>query len=351
MRENNMEGKTNNLNIEKSGDVNNNIISQGNRNKNILTNNERNYYKLKKVINVDENKKNKRPGLKEKEGKIIPFEAMIVGTYRGYSDVLTIINIHSGGKYMADHIQLQLNDSIETLMNNYIVNSSLIRSVGRVYEYKTGDDNKYSIELLGDNKIVFVDDIYYKQHEFPGIYDVDADETYIRIINSRHDDLLKYIEHLRFKINQLTEGFLVNDFIYHYIINQYSLNTLNCDMYHDSLQSNEFDDDGLYKILMLLANVINDLQINETLSLYTIMENISMNLNTVQGILSFDCDRKTSKKVNIEFKKYCEKIGVSFSKGWEMVVNRNKNFDIQEHINQKDLAYKAMVAIGYNIFN
>lgn len=334
-------------------DSNNNTISNVNKNKinNTSNNSTINYFITKKKHNKEENKKNKRPGLKDKEKKIINFEAMVVGTYRNYSDTITIINVHSGEKYMADHTQLRLKETLEELIEKNGYTSCLLRSVGQIYEYISGTKTDFGINILDLNKITFLPDIYYNPDETDDIYDVDVDNCYNKLMEARHNDMLDYIEQIRILINELTNDFLTKDFLYHYIINQYSLNTLNYDMYYNSLQSDEFDDDDLYRLILILGNVLFDLQSNYEIGLYSIMKHIAMNLNTVQNVISFNCVQKESKIINKKFKKYCEKLRVGFGKGWEMVVNRNKDFGIDEHVSQKDLAYKAMLGIGYNLFN
>ena len=99
-------------NIVKNSKINN-ITGIGNNNKNktnmINNKNTINYYKYK----IIENKQNKirRPGLKDiGEGNIITFEAVCVGRYNKFNNCITIINIHSCDKFLADHAQLFLNE-------------------------------------------------------------------------------------------------------------------------------------------------------------------------------------------------------------------------------------------------
>lgn len=145
-------------------------------------------------------------------------------------------------------------------------------------------------------KIIFLPDIYYDNNELCDSstkeFKNQMDQCYDRIDCARHDDLLYMIESLRYKINNLTEGTFVNDFIYHFIINQYSLNTLNSDMYNNTIQSDEFDDADLRNLIVLLGGVLYDLLTNTEIKIYDLLTYSAYRLNKIQGVYNLSFTNK-----------------------------------------------------------
>lgn len=204
-------------------------------------------------------------------------------------------------------------------------------------------------------KIIFLPDIYYDNNE---LYDSSTKEfknqmnqCYDKIDCARHDDLLYMIENLRYKINNLTEGTFTNDFIYHFIINQYSLNTLNSDMYNNTIQSDEFDDEDLRNLIVLLGGVLYDLLSNTEIKLYDLLTYSAYRLNKIQGVynLSFT-NKKECMKANSCFTDFCRKHNMRFGKGWEFVRCRNKifNIDINSYSGFNEIE-EALKGICYSI--
>lgn len=192
---------------------------------------------------------------------------------------------------------------------------------------------KYCINLLPlPKKIIFLPHIYYDNNEICSSSTEEFQkrmwDCYDKINLARHDDLLNMIEAIRYKINNLTEGTFVNDFIYHFIINQYSLNTLNSDMYNNTIQSNEFDNIDLRNLVVLLGGVLYDLLSYTDISLYDLLEYSAYRLNKIQGIRNLNCNKKESLKLNSDFAEFCKKHYISFGKGWEFIRCRNKIFDL-----------------------
>lgn len=266
-------------------------------------------------------------------GKIITFEAVLVGKYRNNDRCYTIMNLHKGREYLADHTQLILNEEPEEFINRNATKSNLIRATGRIDIYGKPNNIKYCINLLPlPKKIIFLPHIYYNNNEisFSSNEEFDKKMTccYDNIDLARHDDLLNMIDAIRYKINNLTEGTFVNDFIYHFIINQYSLNTLNSDMYNNTIQSNEFDEIDLRNLVVLLGGVLYDLLSYIDISLYDLLEYSAYRLNKIQGIRNLNCNRKESLKLNSDFAEFCKKHYISFGKGWEFIRCRNKIFDL-----------------------
>ena len=317
-----------NQTIDKSKTVDNS------KSKNIINN--KIIYKFSNDNNRNlELKKIERPGLQDMGvGKIITFEAVLVGKYRNSDICYTIMNLHKGREYLADHTQLILNEEPEDFIKRNATKSNLIRATGRIDSYGKPNNIKYCINLLPlPKKIIFLPHIYYNNNEisFSSTEELDKKSwcCYDNINLARHDDLLNMIDAIRYKINNLTEGTFVNDFIYHFIINQYSLNTLNSDMYNNTIQSNEFDETDLRNLVVLLGGVLYDLLSYVDISLYDLLEYSAYRLNKIQGIYKLTCrNKKECMESNSNFTKFCKKHYISFGKGWEFIRCRNKIFDL-----------------------
>ena len=313
--------------------MNKNKTVDNSKSKNIITN--KIIYKFSNNNRNLELKKIERPGLQDMGvGKIITFEAVLVGKYRNNDRCYTIMNLHKGREYLADHTQLILNEEPEEFIKRNATNSNLIRATGRIDSYGNPNNLKYCINLLPlPKKIIFLPHIYYNNNEisFSSTEEFDKKlwDCYDKIDLARHDDLLRMIEAIRYKINDLTEGTFVNDFIYHFIINQYSLNTLNSDMYNNTIQSNEFDKTDLRNLVVLLGGVLYDLLSYIDISLYDLLEYSAYRLNKIQGVYKLTCrNKKECMELNSNFTKFCKKHYISFGKGWEFIRCRNKIFDL-----------------------
>lgn len=334
-----------------------------NKNKNVDKSKNKNIVNNKIIYKFSNNKKDKelkkieRPGLQDIGiGKIITFEAVLVGKYRNNDACYTVMNLHQGRKYLADHTQLLLNEEPEEFIKRNTTNSNLIRATGRIDSYGNPNNIKYCINLLPlPKKIIFLPDIYYDNNE---LYDSSTKEfknqmnqCYDKIDCARHDDLLYMIENLRYKINNLTEGTFTNDFIYHFITNQYSLNTLNSDMYNNTIQSDEFDDEDLRNLVVLLGGVLYDLLSNTEIKLYDILTYSAYRLNKIQGVynLSFT-NKKECMKANSCFTEFCKKHNMRFGKGWEFIRCRNKifNIDINRYSMYNEIE-EALTGICYSV--
>lgn len=328
--ENSKNTYNNSMNMNIRGNNNNN---NKNKTNNINSNNTINYYKYKIV----DNKQNKicRPGLKDiGEGKIITFEAIYVGKYTRFSNCITIINIHSCDKFLADHSQLFLNESVESFEKRNELESCMIQGIGRIKTYPKNNDIDYCLELLPDTKLTYLNDLYVNMDPLKDVSNIEIQNCYREILSYRHDELIYLVNKLRYKLNSFHSGIVRKDFLYHYILNQYSLNTLNADIYEDNIQSDQFDNYQLYDLIIILGAIIFELEFGDTIiHLSYLLRKINMYINSIQGIKSLKFkDKKECKKINHDFFKFCQKINTSFGKGWMMVRNRNENFDIKECI-------------------
>lgn len=343
--------------VDKSKSVNKNKTSMNknknvDKSKNIIHNNNINkmYYIYKQ--NIDNNKKKiQRPGLTNREnGSIIKFKAMIVGEYSRFNNCVTIINLHRGKEYLADHTQLFLNESLEEFIKRNTTNSCLLHATGKIKEYsRKNGDKEYSIELLNKD-IVLEDDIYFCPVKLIDDIDFNIKEFYDELMRYEYNSLLYLVSRLRRVINELTVEFLPEDFIYHYILNQYSLNSLSVDLYKDELQNNTFNEKELYEICILLGNVIFDLKTREELKLIDIFRHIVLDLNAIQGIISLDKDKHVNKKINKHFAKICKNKNISFGKAMMIVLNRSKNFNIKNYVDNvpyNDVLEAGLIGIYY----
>ena len=347
----NIVSKNKNINLDKSK----NTDRSTNKNINNNFNNNTIIYKFSNNKKDKELKKIERPGLQDIGiGKIITFEAVLVGKYRNRNACYTVMNLHQGRKYLADHTQLLLNEEPEEFIKRNTTNSNLIRATGRIDSYGNPDNIKYCINLLPlPKKIIFLPDIYYDNNELCDSstkeFKNQMNQCYDKIDCARHDDLLYMIENLRYKINNL--GTFTNDFIYHFIINQYSLNTLNSDMYNNTIQSDEFDDEDLRNLIVLLGGVLYDLLSNTEIKLYDLLTYSAYRLNKIQGVynLSFT-NKKECMKANSCFNDFCKKHNMRFGKGWGFVRCRNKifNIDINSYSGFNEIE-EALKGICYSV--
>ena len=335
--------KNKNINLDKSK----------NTVRNINNNNNKIIYNYKSNIDL-EKKKIKRPGLNNREiGSIIKFKAILVGKYARFSNCVTIINLHRGKEYLADHTQLMLNETLEEFNNRNKINSCLIQGTGKISRYKRKNGEiDYCIELLPDKEVYLEDDTYYNPYKtLDEINDhFDIKQFYDKLITYEYNDLMYLISKLRRIINELTTEFLPEDFLYHYIINQYSLNSLNVDLYKDELQNNTFTEEELYEINILLGNIIFYLRATKMENLFSIFRAMTICLNAIQGITTLHKDKKVNKKMNKRFAEICRNKNISFGKAMMIVINRSKNFNIENRVDNvpyNDILETGLIGIYY----
>lgn len=330
----NIVSKNKNINLDKSK----NTDRSTNKNINNNFNNNKIIYKFSNPNKHDYLKKIERPGLQDiGEGNIITFEAIIIKEYNRFENCVTIMNLHKGKKYLADHTQLFLNEDLTDFNNRNVNESNLIHATARIGTYGKPNNKKYCLNLIPNKRILFLPHICYNNIEIKNeptdIVNKKLDKCFNKIDEARHDELLYMIETLRYRVNELTEGIYTEDFIYHYLINQYSLNTLNSDMYNNSIQTNEFTDIDLRNLILLLGGILYDIISNYQINIYDLFMNIIYRLNKTQGIYNLNCKNKKDCIINNnQFALFCKNHNISFGKGWEIVRCRNKIF----HINTKE---------------
>ena len=169
------------------------------------------------------------------------------------------------------------------------------------------------------------------------------------LLTYKHDDLIRFLNHLRSRINNFPRGFFRKDFIYHYILNNYGLNTINSDIFENNIQSNQFDDFELYDLIILLGNVLYEFIMNREFYLDELLRTITMDINAIQGIKSLSKypNKQQCKKSNNDFANFCKKRNIKFGLGWLYVRNRNKNFKISECLSIDEVRKKGLVGLWY----
>ena len=348
----NIISKNKNINLDKSK----NTDRSTNKNINNNFNNNKIIYKFSNPNKHDYLKKIERPGLQDiGEGNIITFEAIIIKEYNRFENCVTIMNLHKGKKYLADHTQLFLNEDLTDFNNRNINESNLIRATARIGTYGKPNNKKYCLNLIPNKRILFLPHICYNNTEIKNepndIINKNLDNCFNKIDEARHDELLYMIETLRYKVNELTEGIYTEDFIYHYLINQYSLNTLNSDMYNNSIQTNEFTDIDLRNLILLLGGILYDIISNYQINIYDLFRNTIYRLNKSQGIFNLNCNKKESSRYNNQFALFCRNHNISFGKGWEIIRCRNKIFHIStKEYNMFDEIMDGLFGIYYSTF-
>ena len=340
-----------NANRDIYANKNKNVINNDSNNKNININRNKIIYKFSNPNKHDYLKKIERPGLQDiGEGNIITFEAIIIKEYNRFENCVTIMNLHKGKKYLADHTQLFLNEDLTDFNNRNINESNLIRATARIGTYGKPNNKKYCLNLIPNKRILFLPHICYNNTEIKNeptdIVNKNLDNCFNKIDEARHDELLYMIETLRYRVNELTEGIYTEDFIYHYLINQYSLNTLNSDMYNNSIQTNEFTDIDLRNLILLLGGILYDIISNYQIKIYDLFRNTIYRLNKSQGVFKINC-----KNNNNQFALFCENHNISFGKGWEIVRCRNKIFNINiKEYDMFDEIMDGLIGIYYSTF-
>lgn len=268
-------------------------------------------------------KKTMRPHLKDKVGKLITCFGYVVGKYGDYSDLYTVINvIDINGRYAADHIQL---DFKENEYDYTYDRGCYIRFTGRVIEYnRSNGTSDYTIDII-DKVSMFPSKYYYNED----INDhVDFDVSGINNILSRSNMTKVYniLENIRDKINDLTDYYFMNDFIYYYVINQYMLNTVAYNIYDGELRDQGFDDNIILDIIMILGSTLYDLTHNEQLDLSDILSSICYKCNVIQGVFAYN-----GLENNPKFMKFIQKnIGLYGKRKckaiWYFILQRKMDF-------------------------
>lgn len=274
----------------------------------------------------------------------------------------TLININRLGKLVADHIQVNLYGEIYYDEKKWDIEESdftrRVDIVGIVYEYKSGDKTKYSIAItekprFQDDKLLIDEIVLYSHFINDELYE------YVYIHGLRHYKVnfkKTIIKKMKSRLNDLTLCELPTDFIWNYLINQFTLNTISIymnnqevDLYLDLLTTVQCD--LLINILAYLLTMFESDK--EEFNLYDIFKMIVILCSKAQGI-------KTFKDHDYEFNRFASHFDISDTegkRGWEIVRMRIKNYKLEDkdlilennNIFKKTNTFKRAMCITYYI--
>lgn len=297
---------TNNVSNNNMRDIINNNIDKSN-----------NYNELNYFINIynDREKKRRnttRPSLKERVGKRIRIRGIILKeTYiRNNNKLTTLINIHEGDRYISDHINIDF-----TGYNFINKESSIVEVYGEVYEYKSGNQIKYSLNILESPR--YLNDIISPKHCFRFI-----NQSFTHVANKlmNEDRIRKFeiLERFRKIINYYTSVDLGEDFLFNYIVNQYMLNTLTNELHNKNINPDilTLRNDTLANLINLCAHVVGLMNsIDGECTITNMICFIGTLCNMSQHIINYNNSTE-------EFDKFAISIGLKKGKAWRIVKNR-----------------------------
>lgn len=305
-----------------------------------------------------------RPSLKERVGEIITCFGYVVKKYGKYNDRYTIINIvDKKGKFCADHIQLDFKTDDYEYNTNII--GKYVKFTGKVKLYERYDGSKdYTVDILEEVDIMS-SRFYFNENDILDYKDVCIDHRYIDEYLSRVNITKIYdiINILRNEINDITDI----DFLYYYILNQYTLNTATYRIYNGELRDQNFNEDMVLELLLLLGSTLFELKSKEINYLGDIMNLICQHCNLLQGINTYEGKGKyndydeTKNPGLIDFYKKRLFYGKKFNKvgkekikdAWYFINFRKNNFyqekPYKEYINEESIKMRAYFIIDQYI--
>ena len=314
------DNKGNQFNGENNGTVNN---TQNIYNTIIQRISDKEKQKQKKLTN--------RPCLKDKLGQKLTCFGYIVGRHRYLQHLYTIVNIVDiTGEFVSDHIQLDFKeDEYDYSYDRHI--GCYIRFTGEVVSYMRDNNTiDYTINIskkvliLSEDYDIITDRYNCEDHE---LHEKEIDK-YLSVCNITK--MYDIIDKLRKEINELTNGLYFEDYLYYYIINQYTLNTSTYDIYQGNLRDQKFKDDCVIGIMVLLGSLLFELKSGDS-NLGELMFNICTECNVLQGIENYTSYKDNPKlytfyKMNLS--KHDNEIGKKkLNEAFQFVVNRSYNFN------------------------
>lgn len=299
---------------------------------------------------------NNRTKLKDKVGKYVRLWALAINEYNNFNhkDYIryTVINVHDGEDYIADHLQIDIPCEIY----NDNIRHKIILISGEIYEYANG--TKQSM-YVNDIKISHVNDLYLNKDYIKVISDVNPEDLIEKrneCIKYKSEDkfemLIKYINELNHLINNMPTNFISN-----YIINQY---TINYDP--DSVNKSDYymlrnEDTSIMEIMILITSIIKKLSLDEFEDMYSIFKYINWILNSMQGFSGYDnllevgsCkvakDKKLRKFLPKAFIDFCDHHKLVIKKAYRYVLTRNLDYDCRSL--DKSYAYRDAFQLIYS---
>ena len=298
-----------------------------------------------------EQRKTERPGLRDKENKLITCFGLVVCKYQ-YSDFYTVVNVvDKNGNYIADHIQLNFKEDVYDYKGQNPLLDSYIRFTGLVGTYPKSNKEEYCINIT--DKVDMTSSRIYYTEDIIDYEKVDVDynniENYLKRANITK--IYDLIDNLRNEINNITEDILSNDFIFYYIVNQYFLNRATYNMYEGEFRDQGFSEECVVDILVLLGHILFDLKFSSITDLYDLFKLICYSCNILQGVTKLTIynsfgNRDATYEMNPEFIKFCKyKLGCEgnrkIGKLWNVATLRK--YDFQMNIPRLDKLTKDMM--------
>lgn len=307
-----------------------------------------------------EQKKTDRPGLRDRENKLITCYGLVVCQYP-YSDLFTVVNVvDKNGNYIADHIQLNFKEDLYNYSGQNPTLDRYIRFTGLVGKYSKYDREEFCINItdkvdMTSSKLYYTEDIIdYEQIKI----DYKNIGNYLNKVNITK--IYDLIDNIRDEINDITEVVLTRDFIFYYIVNQYFLNKATYNMYEGEFRDQGFSEDCVLEILLILAHVLFDLKDKEATDIYSLFELIAYSCNIFQGIRKFvvknSFDEHDAKyNDNPEFVKFCrDKLGYEGKRKlgnlWYNAKLRKLDFNMKNPIHPK-LTKDMITYRAYHMLN
>ena len=301
-------------NFVNSGEMNSNSIVntdiKGSKNingdNNIITITNKFNSKIPKRLNDKERREKEkstyRPCFKDKLNQKITCFGYIIGKHKRMKNLYTVINIvDTNGKYVADYIQLDLKENEYDYTNDYSI-GNYVRFTGIVDKYVRKDGSiDYSVNIIKKANIFSEDyDLFGQPYDYLNTkINVQKLDEYIAQQNiSKIYDLIYKI---RKEVNDITQGFYFEDYLYYFIINQFTLNTSTYAIYEGDLRDQNMNEDCAVGILLLLGSLLFELKTKEYTNLRKLMMNIVMECNVLQGI-----NKYTNYEDNPNFKIFYE---------------------------------------------
>lgn len=306
--------------------------------------------KLKKVT--------MRPNLKDKLNQHIECFGYVIGNYRDMEDRYTVINLIdvNGNIYTADHIQLDFKQNEYNYRIQLDDDGNFIRFEGVVIEYPKNGIVDYTVDLtrkvniLPSNFIMIHDNIDFDNRQI----------NYKKISNylssSNMSKIYDLLDMIKSKINECTEGYVSEDFIYYYIINQYFLNQATYYIYEGNLRDQGFSGNVILQILVILSNILKDIYEYSDHTLPDIMKSVAQYCNIIQSVDNYDGYEKNNKFIKFVSTYICNsnsngKVGKKKLKQlWRVVEYRMTNFD-EMNPNIFKLDVDKLTARAYQVIN
>lgn len=267
------------VNLNDNGKINKFVM--GDNHETIINNYKMLPKRISKKEREEKEKITRRPCLKDKLGQKVTCFGYIVGKHKYLTHLYTIVNVVDiKGEFAADHIQL---DFKEDIYNYTYDKGSYIRFTGIVKSYirKSNNTIDYTVEITKKVLILSGDydllDVYNPIRKLP---DSNIEKFLCgQNITKIQDVILK----IRDDINDLTNGLFFEDYLYYYVLNQYTLNQATYSFYQGELRDQNINEDCILGILIILASLLYELKTRDSY-IGEIMSHIAIKCNILQGI-------------------------------------------------------------------